>query len=131
MNIPKFLAAACRSSDTENISAGINKCKFALLKYTTENIGDEIQSIAACRFLPKVDYLIDRDRIDAEPVDSKTKIILNGWFTDSPENWPVKNKNIIPLFISFHLSDEYESSFQKLPDDDSIDYYKKHTTNKF
>ena len=38
------------------------KVKYALYKYSTENIGDEIQSIAARRFLPQVDYYIDRDR---------------------------------------------------------------------
>lgn len=34
--------------------------KYALFSYSTENIGDEIQSIAASRFLPQIDYYINR-----------------------------------------------------------------------
>ena len=36
------------------------KIKYALLSYDTENIGDEIQSLAAKRFLPRVDLLLNR-----------------------------------------------------------------------
>ncbi|WP_272912137.1 hypothetical protein [Streptococcus suis] len=32
--------------------------KSALFSYTTGNIGDEIQSVAASRFLPQIDYFI-------------------------------------------------------------------------
>ena len=30
----------------------------------TDNLGDDIQSYAAMQFLPKVDYLIDREAMD-------------------------------------------------------------------
>lgn len=53
--------------------------KYGLFKYETENIGDEIQSIAARRFLPSVDTYIDRDRLGEYCPDEETKIITNGW----------------------------------------------------
>ena len=48
--------------------------KYGLFKYETENIGDEIQSIAARRFfLPSVDAYIDRDRLGEYCPDEETK----------------------------------------------------------
>lgn len=80
--------------------------EFALLKYDgTGNLGDEVQSIAARRFLPRMDKFIDRESLGLYyPNDSKTAvIILNGWFGHEPENWP-PSKFILPLLIYFHLS---------------------------
>ncbi len=79
--------------------------KFGLLKYQTDNLGDEIQSIAARRFLPQVDFLVDRDSLDAfeGPEDVEHRIILNGWFTHAPHRWP-PSPALNPLVISFHLS---------------------------
>ncbi len=82
--------------------------KFGILEYTTENIGDEIQSIAARRFLPNIDYYFDRDDINATKIkkEDKVKLIMNGWYTHKPENWPPVSKNIEPLFISMHIEQE-------------------------
>ena len=79
--------------------------KYGLFEYNTENIGDEVQSIAARRFLPKVDYYFDRDNIDATqtPDGEPIKIIMNGWYTHHPENWPPKNPNLDPLLISMYI----------------------------
>jgi len=108
------------------IGCPIMTTKYALLKYSTKNLGDEIQSIAARQFLPKVDYYIDRDNIDEKHIHNDTNMILNGWFTHNPENWPIKNNNLKPLIISFHISNNYGSSVEKLTDKESIRYYKKH-----
>jgi hypothetical protein len=35
--------------------------KIAVLKYSSNNIGDDIQSLALERLLPRVDLRIDRD----------------------------------------------------------------------
>ena len=61
--------------------------KFA---YSTNNLGDEIQSIAARQFLPSVDALVDRDDWIAFPSNTEGpfRIILNGRFTHCPEKWP-------------------------------------------
>lgn len=78
--------------------------KYGLFEYSTENIGDEIQSIAARRFLPSVDYYFDRDNIDnTDTGTDKVKLIMNGWYTHKPENFPPKNKNIKPLLISMYI----------------------------
>ncbi len=37
---------------------------YGILKYSSQNIGDEIQSVAAMRFLPKIDYYCHRERLD-------------------------------------------------------------------
>jgi|GEM_PF-190927 len=80
--------------------------KYGLFKYTTENIGDDIQSIAARRFLPRVDYYIDRDDIDNTNMKdaSVVKIIMNGWYTHRPENWPPLVKKIDPLLVSMYFN---------------------------
>ena len=56
--------------------------KYAALSFDTENIGDEIQSLAAQRFLPRIDYYINRDNLDDYPQHNNEtiKIILNSWF---------------------------------------------------
>lgn len=78
--------------------------KYGLFEYSTENIGDEIQSIAARRFLPSIDYYFDRDNIDSTDTGTdEVKLIMNGWYTHRPENFPPKNKNIHPLLISMYI----------------------------
>jgi hypothetical protein len=80
--------------------------KYALLSYrNTGNLGDEIQSIAARQFLPRVDQLVDRDFLtEATPQPGERfGLVLNGWFTHRPENWPPP-KQFIPLPISMHLA---------------------------
>ncbi|MEP3822455.1 MAG: hypothetical protein ABJM35_10190, partial [Nonlabens ulvanivorans] len=76
--------------------------KYALLKHShgdagIVNYGDHIQSLAAKQYLPHVDYYIERDELNA-PIPEKVKLILNGWFTYKPENWP-PHENIDPLFV--------------------------------
>ena len=56
--------------------------EFALFVVKCMNVGDDIQSIAARRFLPKVDRYIDRDRLDlldnVETRANTIKSIMNG-----------------------------------------------------
>jgi hypothetical protein len=77
--------------------------RFALLTFPlSHNLGDEIQSIAARRFLPRVDRLIDRDALDRDPGED-ISLILNGWFMQRPRRWP-PHPRFHPLITSFHLS---------------------------
>ena len=55
------------------------KIVYGLLSYETENIGDEIQSLAAKRFIPKIDLFIDRDKLNKIKSGKNIKIILNGF----------------------------------------------------
>jgi hypothetical protein len=98
------------------------KYKFGLLKYSTNNLGDEIQSIAARQFLPKVDMYLDRDSLNKIKSKEPIKVILNGWFLQKPENWP-PSPVIKPLFISFHIT---QNAIEKLTSPMSIEYFKKH-----
>ena len=87
------------------------KIKYAALCFNTENIGDEIQSLAAQRFLPRIDYYVDRDHLDDLPQkkDEEIKLILNSWFLspsqkDGSIHWPPKSAPLNPLLISMHTS---------------------------
>lgn len=101
--------------------------KYGLFSYSTSNIGDEIQSIAARQFLPpEISKYFDRDNIDNIHISEKTKLIMNGWFTHKPENWPPKNTLLNPLLISFHIANEWGSLKETLLTPESLDFYKKH-----
>ncbi|GAA5818668.1 MAG: polysaccharide pyruvyl transferase family protein [Methanobrevibacter sp. CfCl-M3] len=80
--------------------------KYALYEYDTFNIGDDIQSIAARRFIPKIDYYINRDSIglfEDKENDEEIKMILNGWYMHSPYSWPPIDKNLSPLLLSMFI----------------------------
>lgn len=78
--------------------------KYALFKYNTRNIGDEIQSLAARQFLPQVDYYIERDSIGSWKCDEDVKLIANAWYMHDPMDWPVKEGKLDILPISIHVN---------------------------
>lgn len=80
--------------------------KFGLMiEKDTRNIGDDVQAYAAKRFLPQIDYLIDRNHIDefVPNENEKVAIITNGWFLQYTLNWP-PSPYIKPLPISMHFT---------------------------
>lgn len=78
--------------------------KYGLLVHgTSGNVGDAIQSLAAHRFLPRVDCLVERERLGAIASAGPVKLIMNGWWMKCPEQWPPP-PNVIPLFVSFHVT---------------------------
>jgi hypothetical protein len=82
------------------------RTRYAALNYYPHhhnNLGDEIQTLAALRFLPRVDAWAHRERLDEFTAKERHLIILNGWFLDCPEHWP-PSASLRPLFISFHLT---------------------------
>ena len=88
--------------------------KYAALNYFgTNNLGDEIQTIAALQFLPRVDAWVDREQLSAFLSDTTHKIILNGWFLHRPEHWP-PSRWLRPLIVSFHLTRQINPNFSKL-----------------
>jgi hypothetical protein len=98
------------------------QCKYGLLKYNSDNLGDDIQSIAARQFMPAVDVLLDRDYLSGVKSEQKIKIILNGWFNSKPENWP-PSPDIDPLFVSFHIARKAVALFTS---EISLIYLKQH-----
>ena len=79
--------------------------KYGLLYYKdTDNIGDDIQTYAQERFLPKVDYLIDRENLELFIPNKKerVKLIMNAWYIHDFFNFDI-SPYIEPLYISMFL----------------------------
>jgi hypothetical protein len=99
------------SHESNEVQKGADvETDFGLLSYSTDNIGDDIQSLAARQFLPRVDRLIDRDHIGSFEGARPTKVICNGWFMHSrgeggTYHWP-PGSSIRPLFVAFHCHHE-------------------------
>lgn len=57
--------------------------KYGVIVYrNTRNIEDDIQSYAASKLLPQVDYYIEREQLDTfrPKEDEPVNAIMNGWF---------------------------------------------------
>ena len=51
--------------------------KYGLLVFKeTDNIGDDIQAYAAERFLPKVDYYIDRESVNVLMPNNQERVAM-------------------------------------------------------
>jgi len=102
--------------------------KFGLFTYKDRNqkfnVGDYIQSLAARQYLPRVDTLIERDSLSLLDVQEETAVIMNGWFTHEPENWPPVEK-LIPFFVSFHLNSSHAPKI--LSRKENVEYLKKYS----
>lgn len=98
--------------------------KYGLLTTTSLNIGDEIQCLAASRFLPQVDYLIHRERIDECTVDcDRVALIMSHWWLWSERHFPPADY-IDPLYVSFHL--QYRLRNEKFLTEKIIRHFKMH-----
>jgi len=96
--------------------------KLSVIEYPgSVNIGDEVQSVAVERLLPQVDEYIGRENLKDYSAEEKIKLICNGWFMEKPENWP-PSKDIIPLFISLHVTNR-NKSHKLLADPKLKEYY--------
>lgn len=102
---------------------------FGLYKYKTANVGDEIQSIAARRFLPQIDQYIDRDGL-AEFTPraglDQVKLIANGWYSHAPQNWPPRSDALEPLLVSMHITQVAPKVVASFLSPQSRAYFKKH-----
>lgn len=97
--------------------------KYGLIVFKeTENIGDDIQSYAAIKYLPQVDYYIEREKLDEFVPKNEEQVItiMNGWYLHSKINFPI-SPYIYPIYVSVHFSnydnggitDEYLNSYSK------------------
>lgn len=80
--------------------------KYGLVIYNkTDNLGDDILSYAALRFLPQIDYYINREELDLFCPEEKEEVtvIMNGWYLHHKYNWP-PSPYIFPLLIGIHLA---------------------------
>lgn len=100
--------------------------KFASLKYDYgSNLGDEIQSLAAERFLPRVDKKFDRDSLATISDKEPYLLIMNGWFSQFPRQSFPPPDNLIPVFFGFHLRTD-PGNLHHFLSPPVIDYFKRH-----
>ncbi|MCD7740657.1 MAG: polysaccharide pyruvyl transferase family protein [Ruminococcus sp.] len=81
--------------------------KFGVIMHkSTQNIGDDIQSYAAARLLPSVDYFLDREHLDDFKTDNDepVAVVMSAWYMWHKWNWP-PSKYIVPLFVGIHYTD--------------------------
>ncbi len=97
--------------------------KYASLKHDGQavNLGDNIQSVAAEQFLPRLDARFDRDHLNAV-LDDRYLIILNGWFPAPLINWP-PSESVVPVFFGFHLETDPSGP---VISDTNLAYLKRH-----
>lgn len=110
------------------LKKGSGMDKYGVLKYSSINIGDEVQSVAAMRYLPQIDYYVQRERIDQFKSDSgeKVKLIMNAWWMWDYDHFP-PSQDIDPLFVSFHLREKIRKKFSdKFMTEDVIKYFKRY-----
>lgn len=99
--------------------------KYGLMYYkSTDNIGDDIQTYAAKKYLPQIDYYIDRESLSCFIPKEKeyVSMIMNGWYIHNKIAWP-PSPYINPLLISMHFKD--------LADTDVGDAYLKNLGGEF
>ncbi|MDB9882177.1 polysaccharide pyruvyl transferase family protein, partial [Bacteroidia bacterium] len=102
--------------------------KFGLLAYDIGpskkfNVGDHIQSLAAKQYLPRVDTMIRREYLNSLNLENKTSTIMNGWYTQHPQNWPPEEL-LNPFFVSFHLNSNCADEILSRPE--NVEYLKKY-----
>lgn len=108
---------------------------FGYITYSTFNIGDDIQAVAAKKFLPGNPIKIDREFIGVFEHETLLPTLVNGWFmhtknfywyrydTVAPErSWP-PSPSIDPLFISICLA---EGFIPLAFSNEAVDYLKAH-----
>lgn len=80
--------------------------KYGIMYYKeTDNIGDDIQTYTAIKFLPHIDYYIDREDLNCFIPEKKeyVSMIMNGWFLHNKAAWP-PSPYINPLLTSMHFT---------------------------
>lgn len=79
--------------------------KYGVLavKHLANNLGDDVQGLAASRFLPSVDTFIDRDNPTEMAGGPDTFAFYNGWFTWRPDLYPPP-ANVKPIWIAVHIA---------------------------
>jgi hypothetical protein len=88
--------------------------RYGQLTVRAGNIGDDLQSLAACQHLPvRPTVWVDRDTIHRDSHGDgragPTAVIMNGWFSGNAEAWPPA-PSIHPIFVGFHVCGRFKPS---------------------
>lgn len=87
--------------------------EYGLIAYIgTDNLGDDIQSYATAKYLPRIDYYIDRESLHTFYPKNQRQIavIMAGWFLYEHLHWP-PSPFIHPLIISTHFDTYYSRAW--------------------
>jgi len=79
--------------------------KYGVLYHRyTQNLGDDIQAYASSRFLPQIDYMVDREELDTFQSENNeaVSVIMSAWMFRKKWNWPPA-PNIFPFFVGMHM----------------------------
>ena len=93
--------------------------KVLALNWFSNNIGDDVQTVAVMQHLPGVDAFLDRDHLHAYDGDDAI-LVTNGWFLEKLDNWP-PSPRIKPIFFGFHVQERAKPVIAR-----HADYLKKH-----
>lgn len=92
--------------------------------HSTNNIGDEIQTLASTRFLGlgSSDRVvgIDREFLRSATFAQPQTLIMNGWFMHNAKQWPPADF-IHPVFVGFHLAND------ELLSGDGLEYFRENS----
>lgn len=91
----------------------MSQIRSAVLSYSTSNLGDDLQTVAALPFLPPPTHSFDRDTLALQQSEDAYIILMNAWWADNPENAFPPASCFLPVFIGFHISSAAVSYFSK------------------
>jgi Polysaccharide pyruvyl transferase. len=89
------------------------------------NIGDYIQSIAAEQFLPEINIRLNRDSLSNYEGEVPVLLIMNGWFSHSPNTCFPPANQISGLYWGFHVT-AWNNSWELIAKKESLAYLKRH-----
>ena len=95
---------------------------FGKLVYSSQNLGDDIQTLATIPFIGEDAIPFDRDSLANHLSDKKYMLIMNGWWADQPATAFPPAACFIPVFIGFHIAKKYEAYFTS---PECIEYFKR------
>lgn len=93
--------------------------------YATTNVGDDIQSIAARQFLPRIDLYHNREYIRCFESAETVKMILNGWYCHNAEAWP-PSKAIDGLATSICVNSTNQKTVRTFLSESAHEFYHTH-----
>jgi hypothetical protein len=80
--------------------------KTAAFTYETQNIGDDMQSLAAALHLSRLDALVHRDKLADVALDEPHLCIFNSWFLVG-EDFRPPAASIVPIMYGFCIGRNY------------------------
>jgi len=86
------------------------RTRNGILYANTNNLGDDIQALAALQFADGEPFFVNRECLAQYKTEqSKIKLVMNGWFMHRSFMWP-PSEVIDPLFVSFHITSTAQKS---------------------